>query len=62
MQVLNEYMKVTGLSQINLAKRIGVSPGHLNHWINGRRSPSAENLKLIAERTGIALEKLVADL
>lgn len=62
MQALHEYMTVTGLSQVDLAKRIGVNQGQLNHWLQKRRSPSAENLKLIAERTGISLEKLVADL
>lgn len=62
MQVLIAYMNVTGLSQIKLAERLGVDPGQINHWIQGRRSPSAENLKLISERTGITLEKLVEDL
>jgi transcriptional regulator with XRE-family HTH domain len=62
MKALVEYMKVTGLSQVDLAKRIGVDQGQLNHWLRGRRSPSAENLKRIAERTGVSLEKLVADL
>ncbi len=59
---LTEYMRATGLNQVELAKRIGVNPSQLNHWLNRERSPSAENLKLIWQRTGISLEKLVADL
>jgi len=62
MQALIDYMKVTGLTQAELAKRIGVDPGHLNHWLKRRRDPSAQNLKLIAKGTGISLDKLLADL
>ena len=62
MQALLDYMKVSGLSQMELAKRIGVSQGHLNHWLRKRRAPTVSNLKLIAEKTGISLEKLARDL
>jgi transcriptional regulator with XRE-family HTH domain len=62
MQALKEFMKISDLTQVELAKRIGVHQTMLSHWINGRRSPSAENLKLIWKKTGISLEKLVADL
>lgn len=61
-KALTEYMKVTDLTQAALAKRIGVNPSHLNHWINGSRDPSVQNLKLIWQKTGISLEKLVEDL
>jgi transcriptional regulator with XRE-family HTH domain len=62
MQALLDYMKVSGLSQVELAKRIGVNQGHLNHWLRGRRAPTVANLKLIASKTGISLERLARDL
>lgn len=62
MQALIDYMKVAGLSQIDLAERLGVAQGQLNHWLNGKRMPNAANLKLIWKKTGISLEKLVEDL
>jgi len=62
MQALVEYMKVAGLSQVELAKRIGVNQGQLNHWLQKRRAPTVANLKLIAKATGISLEKLSRDL
>lgn len=62
MQALVEYMKVAGLSQVELAKRIGVNQGQLNHWLQKRRAPTVANLKLIAKATGISLEKLARDL
>ena len=62
MQALTEYMRIAGMSQSTLAKRLGINQGQLNHWLKKRRSPSAENLKLISEKTGISLEKLVQDL
>ena len=62
MQALTDYMRVAGISQTQLARRLGIHQGQLNHWLKKRRSPSAENLKLIAEKTGISLEKLVQDL
>jgi transcriptional regulator with XRE-family HTH domain len=55
-------MKISGLNQTELAKRIGVNQGHLNHWLQGRRAPTVANLKLISERTGISLEILARDL
>lgn len=62
MQSLVDYMKVAGLSQLELAKRIGVNQGHLNHWLHKRRAPTVANLKLISAKTGISLEKLAKDL
>lgn len=62
MEALREYMKVTGLSQLDLAKRIGVNQGQLNHWLQKRRAPTVANLKLIAAKTGISLERLARDL
>lgn len=46
---LQDVLERAGVSQVELAAKCGVSAMHLNHWIHGRRAPSAENLaKLLA--------------
>jgi len=62
MQALRDYMKVSGLNQTELAKRLGVNQGQLNHWLKKRRAPTVANLKMISEKTGIGLERLASDL
>jgi transcriptional regulator with XRE-family HTH domain len=62
MQALLDYLKNSGLTQTELAKKLGVHQGQLNHWLRARRAPNAENLKLISQRTGISLERLLRDL
>ena len=62
MEALREYMKATGINQVELAKRVGVSATQMNHWLRKRRAPSVTNLKHISEKTGIKLEKLAEDL
>ena len=36
------------LSQAELAKKVGVSPMEINHWVSGRREPLAGNLARMA--------------
>lgn len=62
MKALIEYMKVAGVSQVELGKRCGFSQGQMNHWLRKRRSPTVANLKRISKATGISLEKLAEDL
>jgi transcriptional regulator with XRE-family HTH domain len=62
MEALKEYMRLLEIDQVELAKRIGVGPDQLNHWIKKRRTPSVENLKNISAKTGIGLERLARDL
>ncbi len=49
------------MSQNKLAERIGVPQGQLNHWLLKKRMPSAQSLKLISEKTGISLDRLLED-
>jgi transcriptional regulator with XRE-family HTH domain len=62
MQALKQYMQNAGMNQTELAKFLGVNQGQLNHWLTRRRQPSVSNLKLIATKTGIKLERLAEDL
>ena len=61
MQALIDYMRTCDINQEALSRRIGCSPTQLNHWLRGRRSPSAENLKAIWQATGVSLELLLRE-
>jgi len=59
MKVLTDYLQMAGITQADLAKRAGLNPMALNHFIKGRREPRIANLRKISEATGISIEKLV---
>lgn len=58
-KILQEYMDKEKLTQVEMAERIGVHQGVLNHWLHGRRSPNLKSLARISKRTGIRIERLV---
>jgi transcriptional regulator with XRE-family HTH domain len=51
------YLEVTGQTQAEFARALGVTRGYLTHIIKGRRTARLL-IRRIAERTGIPLEKL----
>jgi len=59
MKVLSDYLAISGITQAELAKRAGLNPAALNHFMNGRREPRIANLRKISQATGIGIEKLV---
>ena len=61
MKVLTQYMALLGLSQVDLAKKLGVAQGQLSHWLAGTRVPSGRSLKMISEKTGLSADKLLED-
>jgi transcriptional regulator with XRE-family HTH domain len=59
MKAIQDYLRVAGITQAQLAKRAGISAANLNHFLNGRREPRIKNLRKLSEATGISIEKLV---
>jgi transcriptional regulator with XRE-family HTH domain len=59
MKVIHEYLKVAGITQVELAKRAKISPANLNHFMQGRREPRIKNLRKLSEATGISIEQLI---
>lgn len=45
----------TGITQAELAKRVGVSPAAVAQWETGGSKPTHENVELIAKAIGISL-------
>lgn len=48
-----------GLSQAELAERAGLQPSAVSHFETGRRSPSFENLRFLADALGVATDYLL---
>jgi transcriptional regulator with XRE-family HTH domain len=51
-----------GLSQQDLATRVGVTRSTINQWESGAAEPSSKKLGLVAHVVGLRLEELLADL
>ena len=56
---LKKARESKGLSQTELAKRSGLLPSAVSHFETGRRSPSFDNLKRLAETLEVTTDFLV---
>ena len=56
---LAEYLKANGITNVALAKRLGVSEGAVRHIIVGIKQPSLAMACELAELMGCALDELV---
>lgn len=55
---VREARKLAGMSQAELARRIGIHRSSVRHWESGRSGPSDENLKQAAEALGVTAVSL----
>jgi transcriptional regulator with XRE-family HTH domain len=51
--------QAAGLSQYQLAERVGCSQHHISRWENGERGPSAQSLKKLAKALGCKIDDLL---
>lgn len=56
-----DALKRRGVRYIDLAVVLGCTEGAVGHYLNGRREPSVETLRTIAEQAGLALSEMVGD-
>ena len=59
---LADYLKENGISKVELAKRVGVTEGHVRHIISGVKQPSLATAKAIAVMMGCSIDDLTLDL
>lgn len=59
MKRLAEYLEDTETTQAQLAKALDVSQPTVSDWITGEKSPSIDNLRRIAQYTGISADELL---
>ena len=58
-QKLSGYRQQKGLSQEELAQKIGVSSQTVSEWERGESSPDTDNLIALSEIYGISLDELI---
>lgn len=56
---LKEYREAAGLSQAELARRVGITRGRYNHYELGQRTADTETLLKIADELGVAVGDLL---
>jgi transcriptional regulator with XRE-family HTH domain len=62
MQLLKSWMARQEITQVELARRLGVSQPTVWEWLNGHSRPSLDNLLALASETGITVDELARDL
>ena len=58
---LTRYMQRADMTQLDLAKAIGVTPASVNDWIKGRTYPRMDKVQLVADYFGINKSDLIED-
>ena len=56
---IKNFRKIAGLSQPELAKRIGVSHAAISFWENGVNIPNVKDCWLIADELHVSIDELV---
>ena len=56
---LRKEREAKGLSQIELAEKAGLQPSAISHFELGRRSPSFDNLRRLADALNVTIDYLV---
>jgi transcriptional regulator with XRE-family HTH domain len=54
-------LKAKGIRYLDLAAVIGCTEGAVGHYLRGRREPTVETLRIIAEQAGLSLSDMVGD-
>ena len=56
---IKQARKESGLSQIELAKRVGVTHAAISFWENGVIIPNVKDCWILASELGISIDELV---
>ena len=56
---LRAQREMKGLSQAELAKRSGLQPSAVSHFETGRRAPSFDNLRRLADALSVTIDYLL---
>lgn len=59
MERLKRYLEHEQISQMDFARRVGVSQPTVWGWVNGDSLPAAEMLKTISNETGLSIDELL---
>lgn len=51
------WLKAVGMSQRQLAIKLGLSPGAVNAWVKNHAAPTHSNMIAIVEALGVSMER-----
>ena len=58
-EILKSIREEKGLSQSELATKAGLQPSAISHFESGRRSPSFDNLRRLADALNVTIDYLL---
>jgi transcriptional regulator with XRE-family HTH domain len=59
---IEKYIRDSGISQSELARRLGVSQPTVSDWISGKKTPSGDKVLLLSREMGISVERVLKSL
>ena len=59
MNAIRRLREAQGFSQLEFAMALGVTPGAVSHWENGRRKPDIDDLVRIAQLLNCKVDDLI---
>lgn len=60
-QNLNRYLRLSGKTQSEVARAVGITRGTFCDWVKGRAYPRMDKVQLLAEYFGVRKSDLVED-
>lgn len=57
---IKDLRRDKGLTQVRLAKMVGVSTSTISKWETGEQGPTAENANSVAEALGVSVDRLLS--
>ena len=58
MKTVRELREAAGLTQLELAVRVGVTPSTVYNWESGRSEPRVSQLRRVAEAFGVKMDDI----
>ncbi len=58
MKTIRELREAAGLTQVQLAAKLDVTPGAVYGWESGRSEPRASQLRAIARLFGVSMDMI----